>query len=535
MTLTAYHSTGGDCANESDPTRNHYVLILRRNATPILAGAICFVYALLAWFAVDPNQDILADGIQAQSLLNDPRIVLAFPGQKHGGPLEYPFTVLAEWLAPGNFYANAAIRPFLAFLTGFFVAKLFIALFPTAPRWAFIIGIAVGPPVMHGYIGPEGAVGVWWLQPNWDMAWLLIAAGAYTLTKSAARQRKSTHLLGGFLVGLGFFAHPATILLIIPLMTLVLLRSKHRVVNIAIGIVGASIAVIPAAISYVVNSGVNTWDPSHGAFISIDWYRGMGGQVLGLTGIPDHMLALLPYAAGLPPSQNFLSGPVQSALMWILLIAVITTATVALFRLIRFKSRPSVAGSLGITWLVLILTMIFYITFIDQVWLYSSSLAVLFWVSIGAMPIATNRKTVATGLTGTILVITGLSSLTHNWSYWSNYTTLVQQKQQIQNTNMETARLLKSAGVQFIFGSYYDAIPIAYATGGDIRVITETYNRFPISNFEAQQDELLVAQVNSEYLSDTARLSNICDSVDTPIELTQRQIKLFKCSPPALQ
>ncbi|MDP2013705.1 MAG: hypothetical protein Q8L05_05715, partial [Actinomycetota bacterium] len=65
---------------------------IRRQWFELTAGLFCFAWALLGWLTVIPNQDILADGIQAQSVLADPRVVLAFPGQKHGGPLEYPAT-----------------------------------------------------------------------------------------------------------------------------------------------------------------------------------------------------------------------------------------------------------------------------------------------------------------------------------------------------------------------------------------------------------------------------------------------------------
>lgn len=56
----------------------------------LAAGAACAAWAFAAWLTVVPNQDMLADGVQVQRLLQDPRIVLAFPGQKHGGVLEYP-------------------------------------------------------------------------------------------------------------------------------------------------------------------------------------------------------------------------------------------------------------------------------------------------------------------------------------------------------------------------------------------------------------------------------------------------------------
>jgi len=69
----------------------------------IFAGLACSSWAFLAWLSVIPNQDILADAVQVQPLFTDPGIVLSFPGQKHAGPIEYPFQLLAESVAPGNF------------------------------------------------------------------------------------------------------------------------------------------------------------------------------------------------------------------------------------------------------------------------------------------------------------------------------------------------------------------------------------------------------------------------------------------------
>ena len=112
---------------------------------PITAGFLAFAWAAIAWLSVIPNQDILVDGIQAQAFWHDPRFFLAFPGQKHGGPLEYPFTIVAEGIWPGNYFANAAIRPLFAFATGFTAALLFQRLFGEAPRWAFLLSVAFGP------------------------------------------------------------------------------------------------------------------------------------------------------------------------------------------------------------------------------------------------------------------------------------------------------------------------------------------------------------------------------------------------------
>jgi hypothetical protein len=472
--------------------------LLRRNWFPSTAGFICFLYAFIAWLTVKPNQDILADGIQAQSLISDPRLVLAFPGQKHAGPLEYPFTVLAEWLFPGNFFANAAIRPVLAFVTGFLVAKLFVSLFSMAPKWSLLLALVVGPPIMHAYIGPANAVGVWWMQPNWDMAWLFVTAGALVLSNqlkarnSSSAKVRGTLILAGVLLALGFYAHPAISLLLVPLVALVLMRTQRRLWDLLWVILGGIIGVIPAAISYVVNARVNTWDPSHGAFISLSYYKGMGASVLGLDSIPDHMLGLLPYGIGLPPDQTLISGSVQSVIVGIFLMAVIVGAVVSVVFAIKNRRRVTPAGSLAVAWLVAVFTMFAFITFVDPVWLYSSGLAILFWISLGALPIAFRSPVVGATVTVGLAILVLAGTLSQGRSYFTDLISGYRDKIESQRESRDVATFLLSGGAQFVYGSYYDAIPVGYASGGKLRTITNHYNRFPITSDELERGSVRV-------------------------------------------
>jgi hypothetical protein len=465
---------------------------------PISAGLICFAWAFVAWLTVIPNQDILVDGIQAQSLVQDPRIVLAFPGQKHGGPIEYPATVLAEWLFPGNYFANAAVRPILAFVTGFLVASLFTRLFPTSPRWSLLAAMAVGPTIIHGLLGPEGnPVGVWWLQPNWDVAWLLVTGGALLLTNlSFSRRPVFRALLGGLLVGLGFWAHPAIILLIVPLLSLVILVTQPGILPVLLGIAGAVVGVVPAAVSYVVNAGLNTWDPSHGAFIAVDYYRSMGGSVLGLNGIPDYTFALLPFSLGLPPSQDLFSGVIQSTLMWIFVVVTVVTTVLAVIAALRNRRRLSVRGSVAAAWVIAMLTMIAFITFIDPVWIYSSGLAVLFWISVGVLPDLFGHEITGAIVTGIALLLAAASTVSHNADHLSSLPQRLDEKREEQESNMVIAQALIANGAEYVYGSYYDVVQVGYASGLQLRTITNTYNRFPLTDQEVTSGRLL-AGVNT--------------------------------------
>lgn len=519
---------------------------VRRRWFPLTSGLLCFAWAFLGWLTVIPNQDILADGIQVQSVLKDPRIVLAFPGQKHAGPLEYPFTLLAEALAPGNWYANAAIRPLLAFATGFVVATLFLRLFPSAPRWAFIFAIAVGPAILHGLLGPEGnPVGVWWLQPNWDMAWLLVSSGTLILASTlgvvdgqlstaAGRPRVMWSLAGGLLLGMGFYAHPAISLLIVPLAALVLLRCRWSWSVLLLAAVAAVLGVVPAAISYVVNAGINTWDPSHGAFIAVDYYRAMGASALGLDGIPDYMKALLPYAFGLAPSTDPLTGQLQSLVMWGVILVVVVGSVIAVVGAARRRRRVGPGGALALAWLAAIAGMFAFITFVDPVWIYSSGLGVLGLITIGALPVAFATRWVGSAIAGGAVATMAISTVAHNADFYSDIPARMEAKAAAMAAERQLATQLAAAGAGYVYGSYYDVIPVGYASGMELRTLTNRYNRFPLADEEVAQPSITVA-VNTAPTDEwgTEALATVEDRCE-PTAVGVASYRLFSCPPGVL-
>jgi len=464
---------------------------------PWASGALCAAWALVAWVSVIPNQDILADGIQAQSLVFDPRIVLAFPGQKHGGPLEYPATVFFEWVLPGNYYANAVVRIVLAFLTGFLSARLAFCLFPRTRTWALLTAVALGPTMIHGLQPP----GVWWMQPNYDMAWLLVVAGSllFASNQDACKRMRSRKLglafafLAGLLVGLGLFAHPIIILLAVPLGVLVLLLKGTNLSQLLLLLSGVSLGLAPAVTSYFVNDDLNVWDPSHKPFIYPAWIWNMGRTALGLDGVPDPLTALFPYALGFSPTQEPFGGVLQTLVVILVLLASVIVTVVGVFRSVRSRAWLSPATSLAITWLVVAATMVVYITVADPVSHYSAGLAPLAWISIGALPSLTDSRLLGSSLAIVILIQFGLSSWGQNSSYLTSIPDRVKLKAQTQEDMFKTADALQSEGVEIIFGSYLDAIPIGYASNWNLRTITIKYNRFPLSASEQERDSYRTA------------------------------------------
>lgn len=459
----------------------------------VLAGSACFFWAFLAWLSVTPNQDILADAVQVQSLFADPRIVLSFPGQKHAGPIEYPFQLLAEWVAPGNFYVHTFPRVIFAFLTGFFTAKLFMQLFPNARQWSFLTAIAIGPAIMHGLSGPEGnSVGVWWLVGNYDTSWLLVVIGAFLLTRGVARDSKWLIFASGLSIGLGFFAHPNVMILIIPLGTLTLLLIRPGIRQLVSLLFGSIVGIFPAIISYLFFAGNNSWDPSHVPFFVRDFYL----NALGLNGIPDYISVVLPYALGLPTSQTFFSATVQTAFTAVVLMAFLLTAVVGWFRALSIRVWPQPFVIISTAWLGAVVAIMLFVTFVDTVWFYATSLAIMFWITLGALPTVIKPRILAIGLTCALLTLEGISMLTHNRAYFTNFSENVRAKAEYQSQVRDQATILTDAGVEIIYGSYLDVIPIAYASSYNLRPISVRYNRFPLT--DAEGSRILTVAVKAE-------------------------------------
>ena len=519
--------------------------LIRRHWFAIAAGAFCFIWALAGWLTVIPNQDMLADSIQVQSLLNDPRIVLAFPGQKHGGPLEYPILLIAEAIAPGNFYLHTVFRLGFAFLTGFFTAKLYLTLFPQARKWSFLVAIAVGPTIIHGLLGPEGnRVGVWWLQPNWDIAWLLVTCGAYviarqlnalhpTLVPSDARPISRRALVacaaGGLLFGLGIYAHPAISILAVPLASLVLIRFRISIVQGATAAGGVFVGLIPAGVSYLVNAHINTWDPSHGFFINVPMY----GSNLGINGIPDYMLALLPYGLGLAPSGAFVPPAAQSILMWIFITICIAAAAIGIDRAWRTKSRLAPGVAIAVAWMIAALTMIVFATLVDPVWIYSSGLAILFWISVGVLPTAIPIRRVGLAATAFVLVVAAGSTFAHNAAWYADFPSRMAAKQAYLDDQRALATAIKAAGADYVYGSYSDAIPVGYASAYQLRTISISYNRFPLSEEERRAANVVAAVTTAP--SDPAGVKALadvqgrCTEIDTRGNTDLGDFAIFRC------
>ncbi|MDP2013123.1 MAG: hypothetical protein Q8L05_02745, partial [Actinomycetota bacterium] len=241
------------------------------------------------------------------------------------------------------------------------------------------------------------------------------------------------------------------------------------------------------------------------------------------------------YGLGLPPSTDADVGHWQSVLMWVLVLAIVITTIAGLVRAVRSRTRPSIAVAVAMAWTVAIITMFGFITFIDPVWIYSSGLGILLWLSVGALPAMFGKRWIGNALAAAAIAVMAFSTITHNLSFYSNIPERFQAKVDAMTAQQQLADAMVEAGVGYVFGSYYDVIPVGYASGMRLRTITNRYNRFPLTSAELAGPDLIVATktdgTDPWAIESLAHVKAECKRLPAK---TIGAYQLFSCPPQAL-
>ncbi len=501
----------------------------RRIWFPVTAGAMCLLWALAGWLTVIPDADRLADGIQVQSLLRSPHLVLAFPGQTHGGVLEYPILLLAEWLAPGNYFAHSAARVVLAFFTGFFAARLFLRLFPAAPRWSFLAAVAAGPYVMHTMTGPQNnPVGVMWIHANYPQSWLLVTMGVSLLADAVARTepvRAWRLLLPGLLIGLGVYEQPGVLVLAIPLIVVLMLAFPQRV---RVWVIAASGSVVGAALmvaSFLLHHRQSVYNPAH---LPVPNPSGTL-EVLGLDGIPSYVTAILPAALGFAPLDGSPIQRVAAVLVPVFVVAILVTAVVSGVRSWRGRKASS-AFMISIAWVIAMLGMVAMSWTLSPVWFYGACLGVLLWLTIGVLPDLLPRPAGAIAA-GACVLLLAVSTLAQSIPWYRDAPARVSAKVERMQDMGGLADALVDGGATNVFGSYHDVLPLAYAAGGRLHPSAIYYDRFPLAPDAADTQHVFVNLQPTEYHGDDALALVLEECIDQEQVVTTGgyEYGLFAC------
>ena len=500
-----------------------------RNRLPLWSGAACLFWALAAWFTVIPDGDRLADEIQVQQVLRDPQLVLAFPGQTHGGVLEYPVLLLAEWMAPGNYFVHAFPRVMFAFLTGFFAARLFLRLFPTAPRWGFLAAVVAGPAVMHGLTGPEGnAIGVMWLHANYPQSWLLVTIGLSLLADEVARTKRPRWwwlLMSGALIGLGVYEQSSVLLLAVPMVIVLMFAFPQRFSVWVVAASGSLAGALLMVASFLLHFRESVYNPAHAPIPSI----AASLRVVGLDGIPTFREAILPAGLGFAPLNDSFLRPLAAIIVPLLVaVAVVTFAIAALRSWRARKTLP--AFLLSGAWLTSIAMMSLMSWLLGTLWFYGGGLGVLLWITVGALPMIRPRA-LGMSLTIAAVVLMAYSTLQQTVYWYRDAPAHVAAKVDRMAEMQAVADELADAGATTIFGSYWDIMPIAYSSGGRLNPSAIYYDRFPLDDSSPESVEVFTNVLPTEYHGDDslALVREKCTSEGVTVDVSPYLFEKFSC------
>jgi len=432
---------------------------------------VLVLWSLHAYLTVRFNSDIIVEAIGVQDLMRDLGWVWSYPGQLHGGVVEYPIMAVGELIAPGNPYGFTFIRIFYVPVTGVLLALSLRRVFPAVNLWWFAGAAVAGPALLHDFRA---------ISDIYPFGWLLAAIGVYLIAG------KRFLFIGGVLLGLGVYEHASAALMSLPLVVAMAVRFSfdlRRWVRIAIG---GLIGLIPMALAqFTQGDKLVVWSPAKLEF----------PRAFDLLGLSDSgaswPTSMLPGAWGIQNGgTTFLgvSNGVQFYLNLALILSLLAFCVVGVVLIVRGRySWKSPIGFLVITWFAGLVLALGLSAVVPTVWFYGLSLGFLVWVSVALLGGFNLGRIVAT----VIIAVMGSMSL-YSVSAFSGTLGAIELKFEQQEEISGVAQSLIDNNVSVIFGDYWEVLPVAYASGGEVDAVTSTFNRFPLPDVVADSVEVLV-------------------------------------------
>lgn len=450
-------------------------------------AAFVLFAALLAWttyayLTVRVDADILAEAIAVQGWLDAPYWTLSYPGQLYGGVAEYPFIALAETVTPGNVYGFTFIRIFYIPIAGLLLALVFRLMYPARSLWPLTFGAIAGPAAMHSMMA---------IKDLYPSSWLLTMTGVAIITWQIARgRRRWLIVVGGLFVGLGVSQHPTALLLGGPLLAAILVHWRVAPRTIIRVCIGGFVGLLPLVLGlFAQPNKVVVFEPARQGLPNV-----LGA--LGLSWNPDSWAqAIVPIGWGVQfTDYNVFAFPMglQFVINTAIALTLIGSAVLSVSVINRCVRRESVrdTDALVVMWGATLVAVII-ITFITRpVWFYGTALGFTTWFAL-AVVIGTRRPVVSKAIVGTVLVLMTATSIGAFLALRPSFPDSVAFKADQARQVQQIAADLEGAGIEYVFGSYWEVLPIAYASRGALQPITVFTNRFPLR--EPTGDEILLA------------------------------------------
>jgi hypothetical protein len=455
----------------------------KRDAIPALGLFVALLmWTTYAYLTIRVDGDILAEAIAVQRWLDSPYWTLSYPGQLYGGVAEYPFIALAETVTPGNVYGFTFIRIFYIPVTGVLLALVFRLMYPTRSLWPLALGAVAGPAAMHSMMA---------IKDLYPSSWLLTMIGVATVAWQLARGRRAwLVVVGGIFIGLGVSQHPTSLLLGAPLLTAVLVHWRAAVPSILRVVIGGLLGLLPFFLGLLAQpTKVVVFAPAREGLPNV-----LGA--LGLSWDTDSWAqAFVPIGWGVQfTDYNIFALPLgpQFLINALIALTLLTGAVLSIPALGRYLRREPVRDSdaLVVLWGATLLSVIVITLVTRPVWFYGTGLGFITWFAIAALFGLPNRI-FARGAAVALVILMATTSIGAFLAPRPSFPESIGFKMD-QAREVETiASDLEAAGIEYLFGSYWEVLPIAYASRGALQPITVFTNRFTVS--EPLGDEVLLA------------------------------------------
>lgn len=449
---------------------------LRGDRLPMLVtGLALLAWTTYAYFTVRIDGDMLAEAIQVQQWLDSPFWVLSYPGQLHGGVLEYPLIMLAETISPANVYAFTLVRILYVPIAGLLTCLIFRRAFPSLSMWPLAVTAVIGPAVLHSMVG---------IKDLYPLSWLLaVLAGFLAYREVSSPRRPWLLVVAGALAGLGIYEHPTSALLSIPLLAGAAALWSVTVRQAVLVVAGLAIGLLPLLASL-------TLQPDrHVVFQPAQVGAPEVGPAFGLVSGPTAWAqAVVPTGWGI--SHNDLTSlPIPADLQFVLnswlallLLAALLAAVPFAVRALRSGQR-SPLGFVAVVWGTAVVMVIVLVVVVTPVFFYGAGMSFLVLLTIGVIPHAVPRRFgwTAVGLVWVVMAVTSLGAFL--WQQPKLIDAAQFKRAQVAQVE-QVADAIAAAGVRYVYGSYWEVLPIAYESDGALYPLTPFDSRFPLPDDE---------------------------------------------------
>lgn len=146
---------------------------------------------------------------------------------------------------------------------------------------------------------------------------------------------------------------------------------------------------------------------------------------------------------------------------------------------------------MGLMWLAALATIVGLVIVVPPIWYYGTPVGFVLWFSIGFVPVVLPRV-IEWIVIAVVLGISAGFSFAQVWNSHPRFLTGIQVKAEQAREVDEVATAISDAGVDYVFGDYWEVLPIAYASSGAVHPISYNFNRFPL-DLSTVGEEIVVA------------------------------------------